>query len=156
MKPKMNRSDLLDNSSIWNAVFKVTSESEPTNDDTLLNDSFIISHYYSELESGGHESLVNWLETYEDEISIPRYFNKLVTILDKAGAVDYAGIENKYGKELWRLYKALENDEIKEDEFYTVIEQADEAYNKLENQIEALLEAYFVRIHTDLIDVVED
>ncbi|WP_225229724.1 hypothetical protein [Sporosarcina quadrami] len=65
-------------------------------------------------------------------------------------------IEKKFGQEMWRLYIALDNDEIEEDEFYDVIEKADDEYHKLNGILEKLLETYFVSIHTDLIDVIED
>lgn len=54
---------------------------------------------------------------------------------------------------MWRLYAALENDEIEEDEFYDVIEKANDEYHKLNQKLEELLETYFVTIHTDLIEI---
>ena len=57
---------------------------------------------------------------------------------------------------MWNLYIALENDEIHEDEFYNVIEKATDEYYKLNGELRDLLEAYFVTIYTDLIEVVED
>ncbi|AXI00856.1 hypothetical protein DV702_14765 [Sporosarcina sp. PTS2304] len=156
MKPKMNRRDLLDNDNIWNTIITVISECDLSTKDTVLNEAFIVFQYYSELESGGHETLLNWIESYIDEISIDIYLNKLIPTLEKIGAQDYAMIEKRYGQELWRLYVALENDEIEEDEFYNVIKKADDEYHKLNGILENLLKAYFVSIHTDLIDVVED
>lgn len=156
MKLKMTRKDLLDNDNIWNAIITVISEGDLSTKDTVLNEAIIVFQYYSELESGGHEILLNWLESYMEEISIETYLNKLIAILEKIGAHGYAMIEKKYGQEMWRLYIALENDEIEEDEFYTVIEKADDEYHKLNGILERLLETYFVSIHTDLIDVIED
>ncbi len=57
---------------------------------------------------------------------------------------------------MWNLYIALENDEIHEDEFYHVIKKATDEYYKLNDALRELLEIYFVTIHTDLIEVVDD
>ncbi|ARD47910.1 hypothetical protein [Sporosarcina sp. P33] len=156
MKPKMNRKDLLDSDNIWNAVVTVISENDLSTKDTVLNEALIVFQYYSELESGGHEVLLNWLESSIEEISIEFYFYKLITILEKIGAHDHAMIEEKYGREMWRLYVALESDEIEEDEFYNVVNKADDEYHKLNGRLEKLLETYFVSIHMNLIDVIED
>ncbi|WP_225229725.1 hypothetical protein [Sporosarcina quadrami] len=59
MKPKMTRKDLLDNDNIWNAIISVISEGDLSTKDTVLNEAFIVFQYYSELESGGHETLLN-------------------------------------------------------------------------------------------------
>ena len=156
MKPKMTRKELLDTDNIWNAIITAINEVDLSTKDTVLNEALIIFQYYSELEGGGHENLLNWLESYIEEISIEIYINKLITILEKIGAHDYAMIESKYGQEMWRLYIALEKEEVEEDEFYNVINKADDEYHKLNGILEELLETYFVSIHTDLIDVVED
>lgn len=156
MKPKMKRKSLLNKTDIWNAVTTVLSEYDLSTEDKNLNEAFIVFQYYSELESGGHESLFTWFEWYIEEVGIDNYLNELIGILEKIGAHDYAIIEKKYGQEMWRLYVALENDEIEEDEFYDVIEKANDEYHKLNQKLEELLETYFVTIHTDLIEVVED
>nr|WP_227936424.1 hypothetical protein [Alkalihalobacillus deserti] len=79
----------------------------------------------------------------------------LVEILEKIGANEYAAIEKKYGEEIWRLFM-LEHDEVKEEEFYSMIEKADNEYHQLHGKLEQLLQAYFINIHTELIEVVED
>ncbi|WP_313238385.1 DMP19 family protein [Sporosarcina ureae] len=156
MKPKMNRKDLLDKDDIWNAIVSVVCECDLPSKDTVLKEAFIVSQYYSELESGGHESLLNWFRSYIEEISIESYVKELIAILEKTGAHDYAMIVKKYGQEMWSLHVALENDENKEVEFYNVIEKADDEYHKLNKKLDNLLETYFISIHTDLIDVIED
>ena len=60
------------------------------------------------------------------------------------------------GEQLWQMYLGLENDEIKESEFYSIIERADNEYYKLDGKLGNLLENYFVKIHTDLIEVIEE
>lgn len=156
VKPKLKRTDLLSKADIWNAVITLLSEYDLSTEDKILNKAFIVFQYYSELESGGHESLYTWFEWYIEEVGIDNYLNELIGILEKIGANDYAMIEKNYGQEMWRLYVALENDEIEEDEFYDVIEKANDEYHKLNERLEELLETYFVTIYTDLIEVVED
>ncbi|MCZ2259779.1 hypothetical protein KSU66_14860 [Sporosarcina sp. G11-34] len=156
MKPKMNRKDLLDKNDIWNAVVSVVSDCDLSTKDTVLKEAFIVFQYHSELESGGHESLLTWMGSYINEVSIESYLNELIAILEKIGAHDYAEIEKNYGRKMWRLHAALENDEIDEDEFYNIVEKADDEYDKLNQGIDSLLERYFISIHADLIDVVEN
>lgn len=155
MKPKMKRKDLLSKTDIWNAIITVLSEYDLSTEDKILNEAIIVFQYYSELESGGHESLLTWFEWYIEEVGINNYLNELIGILEKIGAHDYTIIEKNYGQEMWRLFVSLENDEIEEDEFYNVIEKANDEYNKLNGKLEELIETYFVSIHTDLIEVVE-
>ena len=71
------------------------------------------------------------------------------------GQKTYSKIEKKYGEEFWRLFQALENDEIEEDDFYNVIKEADSEYENLNGKLGELLESYFVKIYTDLIDIEE-
>ncbi|ANU09673.1 hypothetical protein A1A1_15588 [Planococcus antarcticus DSM 14505] len=156
MKPTMNRKDLLTKDDIWNAVISVVCACDLPTTDSILGEAFIAFHYYSELESGGHETLLSWTESYSKEHGIERYLNELITALEKIGAHDYAMIERKYGHEMWNVYIALENDASQEEEFYKVIEKADGEYYQLDGKLEQLVEAYFIKIHTDLIDVVDD
>ena len=88
-------------------------------------------------------------------MGIDNYFNKLIGVLEEIGAYNYAVIEKKYLKKMWGLYVALENNEIKEDEFYNVVEKATDEYYKLNGELRELLETFFVTIYTDLIEVVE-
>ena len=156
VKPKMKRKDLMSKSDIWNAVNTVLSEYDLSSEDKKLNEAFIVHQYYSNLESGGHESLFTWFGQYIKEMGIDNYLDKLIGTLEEIGAHNYARFEKKYCHKMWRLYVALENDEIEEDEFYKVIEKANDEYFKLNGELEELLEIYFVTIHTDLIEVVED
>ncbi len=156
MKPKIKRKDLLNTDDVWNAVISVISEYDFPAENKLANEAFIVFQYYSELDSGGHESLFTWFSKYIEEVGITYYLKQLIGILEKIDAHDYATIEKKYGEEMWKLYIALENDVIEENEFYSVIEKADNEYNNLNEQLGELLEMYFVKIHTDLIEIVED
>lgn len=119
-------------------------------------EAYIVFQYYAELESSGHESLFNWLSDYIKEVGISNFLKELIEVLNKIGAGDYAEIEKAYGEEIWNRLAALENGRISEENFYEVIEKADNAYYQLDNRLEELLAGYFVDIHEELIDVVQD
>ncbi|MFS0635945.1 hypothetical protein AB1K84_08560 [Mesobacillus foraminis] len=155
MKPKMKQSELLDRDDIWNAVINVVCDHDYPSEDKLLNETFIVFQFYSELESGGHESLITWFSEYIENIGINCFANELVGILKKIGAHEYAEIENKYIQGIWEKYSGLEKGEIGEEEFYSLVERADSEYHQLDSKLQASLEAYFISIHRDLIDVGE-
>ena len=156
MKPKMKRKELMTKTDIVNAVMQVLSEAHLSPEENPLNQAVIVYHYYSEMESGGHESLFRWYGQVINELGIDNYLNKLSGILEEIGAHDYARIEKQYCRKLWSLYNALENDEIEEDAFYRIIEKATAEYYKLNNTLRELLETYFVTIYADLIDIVDE
>ena len=156
MRPKMKIENLMNKDDIWNAVTSVLSEHDLSTENNKTDETFLAFQYYSEMESGGHESLLNSLEWYIEEIGIDHYLKNLIGVLEKIEAYDYAAIVKNDCEKLWTLYIALENDEIEEEKFYHLIEKADTDYHKLGDQLETLLEAYFVTIHTELIEVVED
>lgn len=156
MKLKMNKKELMTNDDIWNAVIRVISEKDFPFESKRVNEAWVVYHYYSELESGGHEMLLHWLGDYIKEVGIQQYQEELVNILEKIGAANYAVVEKTYLEHLWQLYQALEENEIEEENFYSKVESADNAYYSENGKIETLLENYFIEIHTDLIDVVED
>ncbi|MDN7227093.1 hypothetical protein QWY15_07245 [Planococcus sp. N064] len=154
MKKQIKKSELKDRSDIWNAViFEITSHDFPA-EEALLNECNLVFQYYSEIESGGHEILLNWTQQYIREVGIAHYLSELTAALEKIGATDYAQIEKTYGEKLWRLFTALENEEIEEEAFYEVIEKADEEYYALNGKLEQLLESYFVDIHMELFEVI--
>ncbi|MEK5444828.1 DMP19 family protein [Fredinandcohnia sp. FSL W7-1320] len=137
---------------IWNEVIhKVCSIDFPT-ENQVLNEAFLVFQYYSELESGGHEALLNWWSEYISEVGITAYIKELTKVLEKIAAQEYAVILQKYGEEMWKNFVALENGEIDEYSFYQVVEKADREYYKLEDKFQHLLESYFVSIHTDIIE----
>ncbi|MEB1809615.1 MAG: hypothetical protein LPK26_20360 [Bacillaceae bacterium] len=152
---KMKRKNLLSKEDIWNAVITVMGEYNFPTENEVANDTYMIYNYYSELESGGHESLLNWFSWHIEEVGISNYLKELTRILEKIGAHDYSKIEKENGEELWRLFQALENGEAAEGEFYEVIEKTDQAYHHLNGQLGELLERYFVEIYEELIEVEE-
>lgn len=156
MKSKMKRKELMTKTDIVNAVMMVLSEAHLSPEENPLIQAVIVYHYYSEMESGGHESLFRWYGREINELGIDNYLNKLSGILEEIGAHDYARIEKQYCKKLWSLYNALENDEIEEDAFYGINEKATAEYYNMNDTLRGLLESYFVVIYTDLIDVIEE
>lgn len=152
----MKRKDLVNTNDIWNAMITIIGEHGYSTENKVLHKTFIVFQYYSELESGGHEILFTWFSEYIEKVGITHYLQELIDILEKIGAHEYALIEQNYGEEMWRKFVALENGEIEENKFYRVIEKADTEYNKLNGKLGELLENYFIRIHTDLIEIVED
>lgn len=149
----MYRKDLLDRIDIRNAVVTVLMESEFPSDNTLLNEANFIFQYNCELESGGHESLIRWESQKILQIGITTYLAKLIELLEKIDAFEYAAILKKYGEQMWTLYIALENHEIGEEPYYEVIKQADNEYFSLNDKIYDFIADYFVNIHTQLIDI---
>lgn len=156
MKPRMKRKDLETKDDVWNAVIGVISENDFPSESKEVNEAWVVFYYYSEMESGGHEILLNWLGDYIKEVGIQQYQAQLINVLEKIGAHDYAVIERTYLEPMWNLYVALEQDETQEEDFISKVELADNEYHKENRKLDTLLERYFVKIHTELIDVVED
>ncbi|RFB17311.1 DUF4375 domain-containing protein [Bacillus sp. HNG] len=139
------------NDEIWNEVIQVICKIDFPSDNQTLNEAYLVFQYYSELESGGHEALLNWWHSYIEKVSIVTYIKDLTHILEKIGAQDYAVILQKYGEEMWQTFITLENGESNEEPFYQVIEKADQEYYNLEDKFQQLLESYFVKNHKNFI-----
>ena len=103
-----------------------------------------------------YEGLLNFTSWYIEEMGVQHYIQELTSVLEEINAHEYATIEKKYGETMWELHKALENGDILEEEYYTVIEKADSEYEELNGKLGELLEIYFVSIYQELIEVVED
>ncbi|WP_026674762.1 DMP19 family protein [Alkalihalobacterium bogoriense] len=155
MKPQMKKSDLQDSNEIWNAVITVMTEYEYPSDSIVGNDTYLLYQYYSELESGGHESLFTWFSETIDMMGILQYSGKITALLEKIGAVEYAAIEKKYMIALWEKYNALENGEIEENAFYSILEKVDGEYYQLDGKLDHFLQNHFVEVHQQLIDIIE-
>ncbi|MGI2328993.1 DMP19 family protein [Planococcus sp. YIM B11945] len=156
MKPRMSRRDLIHTADIWNAVIDTISDYDYPTGNQIADDAYLAFQYYSELESGGHESLLTWFSEHVEEVGIINYIDELARVLETIGAHDYAVIEKTYGLVLWSKFKALENEQIEEAEFYAIVEKADSEYQQLDGVIQERMEAFFVDVHTELIDVTED
>ncbi|KMJ57132.1 hypothetical protein AB685_17095 [Bacillus sp. LL01] len=156
MDKKVKNTELTTNEDIWNAMVSLMSEYDFPTDNETANQAFMVYHYYSELESAGHEGLFNWCSSYIEELGAARYFEELVRALREINATDYALIEEKYGVQLWKLYQALESGEAPEEEFYNIIEKADNEYWQLDGKLGNMLETYFVGIYKEFIEVVDE
>ncbi|WHY02542.1 hypothetical protein [Neobacillus sp. DY30] len=150
------RKDQMTKDDIWNAVIKMMGKYDFPTENQIANEVFIVFNYYSEMESGGHESLFTWFSWHIEKVGITNYLKELTGILEKIGAYDYSKIEKEYGEELWKLFKALENNDNEEEDFSSILRKANNEYKKLDGKLGDLLETYFVSIYTELIEVVED
>ncbi|MER2261474.1 MAG: hypothetical protein ABS934_05615 [Psychrobacillus sp.] len=157
---KVSRSELQTNDDIWNAVLSVAYVNYPfPTEDEKKNDIFILFSYYSEMESGGHEALLNWLSETMQEMGIPKYVSRLTKMLKLIGAYDYAVIENSHLEEILNRYVAIENSGLEdpdfeklEAEYLTVVERADKEYRNLDEQINECIYNYAVIIHEELLE----
>ena len=142
-----------DASTIRNEVINILIKRDFPSNNQLLDEAHLLYQYNCELESGGHESFLRWQSQYIEEIGITAYLEKLIGILKKINAADYADILEEFGEKMWNLYLALENGEIHEDEFYEIIHEADKRYYGLEDKIYFLIENHFVELHAQVIDI---
>ncbi|OCA88317.1 hypothetical protein A8F94_07330 [Bacillus sp. FJAT-27225] len=149
----MKESQLLNRDDIWNAVIRALSK-ELHEEDPIFREPFIVFQYYSELESGGHEAWLTWMGEDISKAGIEAYLKDLTNVLKKIHADEYSAILDTYGKKMWEKYRALEKGETAEDDFYEVIEKADQRHYQLNGKLHELIEDYFVSIHRSLIDVV--
>ncbi|MCD8510091.1 MAG: hypothetical protein LRY73_09640 [Bacillus sp. (in: Bacteria)] len=83
MKIKMKKSELVTKDDIWNAVVSVMGETDFPTDNEVANEAYLVFQYYSEMESGGHESLLNWWSEYIEEVGAANYLKELTAILEK-------------------------------------------------------------------------
>ncbi|TWT07877.1 hypothetical protein FQV26_08710 [Planococcus sp. CPCC 101016] len=135
MKVKMSKAQLQTTDEIWNAVIEVISEDGPLAVDPIWSEACMAFHYYSEMESGGHESLLNGSQEYIEQQGFPLFLEQLIHTLQKIGAADYAEIEKKYGNKIGHLFLAMGRVEEDEKAFYEIIEKADQEYYLLDGDI---------------------
>ena len=129
---------------IWNDTITILAEADYPSDNPFINDVYLAYHYYSELESGGHEAFLTWFSEQIEQTGPTTFLQNLKHSLTKINAKPYAEIIDTYGEALWQAYTALEKEEIEEDEFYNLIEKADTEYYQLDTQLEQYLQNYFV------------
>lgn len=142
MKRQIKRSELQTNDDIWNAVIHTICESDFPTENDLINESYLVFQFYSELESGGFEALFNWWSDYIQEVGINTYVQSVTSVLEKIDANETAVIFIKYSEDMWSKYVALENGELGEEPFYEVIEKANSEYYALNDQLQQMLESY--------------
>ena len=162
VKIKMKRSELKTDNDIWNVVLSAYGKYDfPTNDEKM-DDFFILFNYYCEVESGGHECLFNWFSKDIEKMGIQIYLNRLMKMLQKVDAHDYAKLEKNYLVELWTLFLAVENsgnDELKFDsvvaDFYNLLEKAEAPLPETPNGLADRLSSYATDIYTEIIEIME-
>lgn len=154
-KPEKYKAELSSEDDVWNAVIEAVSEMKLPMEPGVEKDTYLAFQYYSAMESGGHESLLNAFFEYVQEVGSEHFLIELTSALENIGAEHYARFEGQYGKEMWYQFIALEHGETEEGAFYEVIEQADQAYYELGNSLEQVMAAHFVAVHEQLIDILE-
>lgn len=158
----MKRSELQTDNDIWNAVLSVYGKYDfPTNDEKM-DGFFILFNYYCEMESGGHECLFNWFSKDIEKMGIQLYLNRLMKMLQKVDAHEYAELERNHLEELWTLFLAVENSGNNElnfenvvAEFYNLLEKADGEYRILGDKLSDRLSSYATDIYTEIIEIME-
>lgn len=136
----MRNMNTLSKDDIWNATISIISDYQYPGEDQTLNELFILFQYYSELESGVHESFFNWMQKDIEKAGFSDFFNGLIYSLVKIGAKECAVTMKKYGYEMWKFFKALENGEMVDDSFYHIVEKADREYYLLDGKLGELLD----------------
>jgi hypothetical protein len=151
-----NNSELQQQQIIYNQVTERLIGINFPSDFPRLNKAHLLVIYHNELESGGHESFLNWQQNTVRQIGIQPYMKDLVAALQEIGAKDYANVIEQFGEHMWNLFEALENGEIDESLFYEVIELADQAYFKLNGAIRDLLEVYLLKHSKQLLEELDN
>lgn len=152
---EIKRVQLIDHDSIWNAVVDALSEYEYPGIDEKMNEAFLIFQYYSEMENGGHEAFIESMNEDIQKIGIDHIIGQLVNALNKVNQNAYAVIIKSHFKEIWNTHCELQHDETIEDSFYQHIEKADQAYYDLNDKLSTSLEAYFIKIHEDILNIID-
>lgn len=153
-KIQILREQVNSNDDIWNELSNVAIQHFfPTNND-LLDELSIFVLYFNEMESGGHEAVLNWTQERIETFGFNNYLHVLSTTLEKIGAPTLADVERKLAPLYWSLYHQLEAGEIDEEPFYEVIEQADKAYFALNEHFRTLVMNYFLSIYEQVFEIV--
>lgn len=152
IKRKMKKSTLQQEGAVFNTITDLLVANRYPTDNALVNEANLMYQYYCELESGGHESLLNWQAEEILAEGIEHYLEVLTTALKKIGATDYAAILETYGIRLWMYHKAVETGAMDEEPFYEIVQQANKEYYALNDAIRKLIEQHFNDIHTEFIE----
>lgn len=151
----ISKKDVLTSAERYNAVADfIVSHTYPS-ENKMLDDSWLIFNYYNELASGGHEGYLTWTAGPILETEIYPFYDALIHTLQEIGATGLAELERTYGILLWQKFHALENGEIEEDEFYDIIQLADQAYFEYEKMFIDKMWAYAEKLFPKLFTVVD-
>lgn len=157
---KIKRSEILTNDDIWNAVLAAYGNYSFPTENEKMNDFYILFNYFCEMESGGHESLLNWFSQPIQQMGTHEYLRRLAIMLEQIGANDYAEIEKAYLKEMVNIFEVIEsrgfegpNYESLEADFIKIIEKADKEYRNLDEQINAQIYKYALIIYKEVLEL---
>ena len=151
----ISKKDALTSMDRYNAVCDfIVSHTYPSQN-TMLDDSWRIFNYYNELGSGGHEGYLTWTVGSIPEMDIQPFYDALIHTLQEIGATRLAELETTYGLLLWQKYHALENGEIEEDEFYNIVQLADQAYLDYEDTFINQMWSYADKLFPKLFTIVD-
>ena len=151
----ISKKDALTREGRYNVVADfIVSHTYPS-ENKMLDDSWLIFNYYNELASGGHEGYLTWTAGPICETDIRSFYDALIHTLQEIGATELADLERTYGILLWEKYHALENGEIEEDEFYDIVQIADQAYLNYEEMFINKMWIYAEKLFPNLFTVVD-
>lgn len=151
----ISKKDVLTREGRYNAVTDFIASHTYPSDNKMLDDSWRIFDYYNELGSGGHEGYLTWTAGPIRETDIHAFYDALIHTLQEIGAIQLAALEKTYGILLWQKYHALENGESEEDEFYDIVQLADQAYFEYEEMFINKMWAYAEKLFPKLFTVVD-
>ena len=143
------------NVNAWDIVSTIAIEHSFPLQQPLLNETSIVFQYYSEMESGGHESLLRWQYDQMQAMGFMQYKETLLRVLRAIGADEYAAVEDTHLTRCFELYEALEANRLAEDVFYEAINAADAAYIACEDRLRDQLQHYAELNYEALRQVVE-
>lgn len=124
---------------IWNAIVEKISDIDYPTKYPVTNHAYIMFQYYSQMESGGHEDVLNWLF---NEKKIDHPLAVLINSINEAQAKSYTAYLEVKGQEMWELFQLLKRGEEQEEAFSLMVQQADEAYWNI-NTFQQIVEKYF-------------
>lgn len=132
---------------IWNAIVEKISDIDYPTHHPLINHAYILFQYYSQMESGGHEDVLNWLINQK---KVDQPLEALRNTFLEASATSYAAIIEKYGPKMVEHFQMLEQNQPHEEDFYQEVKRADVAYWNL-NDFHQIVEKYFYKHCEDLL-----
>ena len=151
----IHKKEVLTSAARYNVVSDFIVSYTYPSQNNILDDSWRIFNYYNELASGGHEGYLNWATRPIPETEIHSFYDALIQSLQEIGAAPLAELERTYGILLWHKFHALEKGEIEEDEFYEIIQLADQAYFDYEETFIKHIETYAEKLFPKLFKVVD-
>ena len=151
----ISKKNVLTREGRYNAVTDfIVSHTYPS-ENKMLDDSWRIFNYYNEIASGGHEGYLTWTAGPIPETDIHSFYDALIRTLQEIGAIRLAELEKTYGLLLWQKYHALEKGEIEEDDFYDIVQLADQAYFEYEETFINQMWTYAEKLFPKLFKVVD-